>query len=60
VELVSYLQEFCGQRVGEVSVRACRGIVKDEAGFAGGIIWFFPSPSPFFRRGGKVVWCIPV
>lgn len=29
----------------DVGVRACRNIVKDEAGFAGGIIWFsLPLP----------------
>ena len=48
--------EPCGERVGNVGVRACRSIVKDEAGFARGIVWFFPSL--FFRRGGKVVWYI--
>lgn len=34
-----------GQRVGDVGVRACRSIVKDEAGFAGGIIWVSLPPS---------------
>lgn len=38
-------QELCGQRVGDVGVRACRSIVKDEAGFAGGIICFSLPPS---------------
>jgi hypothetical protein len=36
---------LCGQRVEDVGVRACRSIVKDEVGFAGGIIWFsLPLP----------------
>jgi len=36
---------LCGQRVGDVGVKACRSIVKDAAGFAGGIIWVSLPPS---------------
>ena len=42
------------QRVGQVSVRACRSIVKDEAGFAGGIIWFSLPLPPSLEGVGRL------
>lgn len=45
---------LCGQRVGDVGVRACRSIVKDEAGFAGGFIWFSLPLPPSLKGVGRL------
>ena len=45
---------LCGQRVGDVGVRACRSIVKNEAGFAGGIIWFSLLLPPSLEGLGRL------
>lgn len=40
--------------MGDVGVRACRSIVKDEAGFAGGIIWFSLLLPPSLEGVGRL------
>jgi hypothetical protein len=54
VGLFSYLQVLCGQKVGDDGVRACRSIVKDEAGFAGGIIWVSLPLPPSLEGVGRL------